>query len=120
MFLTLKLILNHLKPKCWHMDICSLDCELLEARQLGSFLCMVMRQHKGCFNPYSTSQTHFSYLVTCHHCHLPGFGMQYKLSSVSHWEDVLRLICRELYILVIVTCDCSQHPLSMSREDMYA
>ena len=36
---------------------------------------MVMRQHKGCFNPYSTSQTHFSYFVTCH---LPGFGMLYK------------------------------------------
>ena len=36
---------------------------------------MVMRQHKGCFNPYSISQTHFSYFVTCH---LPGFGMLYK------------------------------------------
>ena len=36
---------------------------------------MVMRQHKGCFNPYSTSQTHFNSFVTCH---LPGFGMLYK------------------------------------------
>ena len=36
---------------------------------------MVMRQHKGCFNSYSTLQTHFSYFTTCH---LPGFGMLYR------------------------------------------
>ena len=72
---------------------------------------MVIRQHKSCFNPYSTSQTHFSYDVTCHYCHLPSFGMQYKLTSVSHWEDwedwedVLCLICRELKMYNYGTCD---------------
>ena len=40
------------------------------------------------------------YPVSCHHCHLPGFGMQYKLSSMSHREDMICMALPELQRIV--------------------
>ena len=82
---------------------------------------MIMRQHKGCLNPYSTSQIHFiatSY-ITCYRCHPPSFGTQYRLTSCN--VTLRRHVVLDLQRIenVYNTDHKVLNPLSMSRKDMH-